>query len=200
MQFLNSLTFGTNIITHLWRLLVNTREFIEYATTANTGNRYSCPFWEDFVSDYLPILIIDASPSAYLFPLLLLFSKSYSHLLMTLDDQEFFQKQSYFSLKELFDMIHWLKVSLSTMIQRHCNYWFLSSRKWFWSYIMQARFSTMDRVHSNWEMLLLHCYNNYMIESKFRLIFPLTHLVLILILQLSSVLLWWVVLVSRRFS
>jgi hypothetical protein len=54
-----------------------------------------------------------------------LFCLCYSHTLITLDDDEFFKRQTCFSLKEVLFMSLSLKVTLSTLHRRHSIDWTL---------------------------------------------------------------------------
>lgn len=81
ISLLNTLTFTTPIVKYLWKLL-------------------------------LPFLDINFffGEKSEIYTLLILFGKCYTHLLLTLDDREFFELQTYFKLDELVNMIQILKV------------------------------------------------------------------------------------------
>src|SRR5690606_10727260 len=80
---LNTLTYRTSIVKKLWNLLVYTVELKELEKTGEISM--------DSRNNFLSILN--------------LFSKCYSHALLTMDDDEFFQQQKYFSLSELTNMV-----------------------------------------------------------------------------------------------
>jgi ubiquitin-protein ligase E3 C len=87
---LNALALGTPVVRTLWVLLSQSRELLEMSKGIRDRET-------------------DQGHNQLLFPTLSLWAKCYSHVLFTLDDQEFFEQQLYFSLDELRHMSRILK-------------------------------------------------------------------------------------------